>query len=165
MNIQLTPKVVTIANWFIREGIKDGTNISRVRLQKLMYFAWGEFWVFHKTHLFETDFFAWPYGPVIPDLYEEVKKANNGHPFLLTNPIDHAECELIPIETKCIKRSYTRHKDKSEWDLVKVSHMGDDYKNTVQYQIIPKDRIKARFDTVDHIYKNLGDLFSKLSQQ
>lgn len=165
MNAQLAPKVVTIANWFIKQGVKEKIPISRIRLQKLMYFAWGEFWVFYKTHLFETDFYAWKYGPVIPELYEEVKNANNNHPFLVTNPINHDECELSNREIESIARSYSKHKDKSEWDLVNLSHSGDDYKTTEQYQIIPKDRMKNRFDTVDYIYKNFGKLFSELAKQ
>lgn len=165
MNNQLTAKVVTIANWFIKQGVKENTPISRIRLQKLMYFAWGEFWVFYKTHLFETDFYAWKYGPVIPELYEEAKNANSGHSFLLTNPIDHAECELSNIEMKSISRSYSKHKDKGEWDLVNLSHRGNDYKNTEQYQIMPKDRIKERFDTIDYIYEKFGKVFSELAKQ
>ena len=65
-----------IANFFINRGMRDSVDISQMKLQKLLYFAYGLFLVRNggiKNPLFNERFEAWPYGPVIPELYHMVK--------------------------------------------------------------------------------------------
>jgi uncharacterized phage-associated protein len=65
---------IAVANAFIERALKGYLpDLDPMKLQKLMFFA-------HSWHLkiydepLVDDFFAkWPYGPVIPSLYHEVK--------------------------------------------------------------------------------------------
>ncbi len=43
--------------------------ISNPKLQKLLYFSWLEYYRQNGTPLFEEEFQAWKYGPVVPSVY------------------------------------------------------------------------------------------------
>lgn len=43
--------------------------ISNLKLQKLLYFSWLEYYRRNGTPLFEEEFEAWKYGPVVPSVY------------------------------------------------------------------------------------------------
>jgi uncharacterized phage-associated protein len=62
-----------IANYFIRRGIDEGIEISPMKLQKLMFFAYGLYYAGKGDQLFSDRFEVWPYGPVIPQLYFTLK--------------------------------------------------------------------------------------------
>lgn len=63
-----------IANAFIEKALNGQiTNLTPMKLQKLMFFA--QSWYARKTGylLFNEAFARWQYGPVIPDIYHEFK--------------------------------------------------------------------------------------------
>lgn len=64
--------------------------IDQMKLQKLVYYAHGWYMAYnHGAPLFEDDVYAWPWGPVIPQLYGEFR--NFGR-----SPIDgHRATELV----------------------------------------------------------------------
>lgn len=43
--------------------------ISNLKLQKLLYFSWLEYYRRTKQSLFDEEFQAWKYGPVVPSVY------------------------------------------------------------------------------------------------
>lgn len=43
--------------------------INNLKLQKLMFFAYVEYYKKYKKELFKDNFEAWVYGPVLPELY------------------------------------------------------------------------------------------------
>ncbi len=43
--------------------------ISNLKLQKILYFSWLEYYKRHGKPLFEEEFQAWKYGPVVPSVY------------------------------------------------------------------------------------------------
>lgn len=46
---------------------------TQLQLQKLVYFFWCRYMKKYDSYVFEDDFKAWPYGPVIDSLYEKFK--------------------------------------------------------------------------------------------
>lgn len=60
-----------IAKHFIRFANEEGSFISNLKLQKLVYYAQAWHLAIHGTPLFEEDFEAWVHGPVIPSLYQK----------------------------------------------------------------------------------------------
>ena len=62
------------ANYIIenlhKHGVRDLTNL---KLQKLLYFAYGMHLAVYEEPLFESEIQAWRLGPVIPDVYNEFK--------------------------------------------------------------------------------------------
>jgi uncharacterized phage-associated protein len=61
---------LTIADWF-RE--KSNNTLTPLQLIKLTYIAHGWCLALHEAPLIDQDVQAWQYGPVIPDLYHQIK--------------------------------------------------------------------------------------------
>jgi uncharacterized phage-associated protein len=76
-----------IANFFIQKGIKEGDPVSPMKLQKLMFFAYGLYLASKNEPLFSDRFEVWPYGPVISELYHTLKGYGS-------RPIDRPILEL-----------------------------------------------------------------------
>ena len=62
-----------VANYFLRQSRKERRNLSHLKLQKLVYIAYGWCWEILGRPLFRDRIEAWRYGPVVPDLYHEFK--------------------------------------------------------------------------------------------
>lgn len=58
-----------VANYVIEYGLKNNIAISNLKLQKLLYFIWIDYYKQTKSFLFDDSFEAWKFGPVIPDVY------------------------------------------------------------------------------------------------
>lgn len=63
-----------IANFFLDKAEEEGQPISAMKLQKLVYIAYGWYLALMGKRLFEEDIEAWQHGPVIPSLYHEFKR-------------------------------------------------------------------------------------------
>ncbi len=65
-----------IAKYFLIRAEEDGSLISPLKMQKLVYFAYVSYLLKNKgrDRLFEEKIEAWPAGPVVPSLYRELKK-------------------------------------------------------------------------------------------
>lgn len=66
--------VFTIADAFIRKGIEEGKPLTHLQVQKLCFLAQGYNLALLNTPLFNEEVKAWPYGPVIPTLYTQLKR-------------------------------------------------------------------------------------------
>lgn len=62
-----------VANYFLAQAKKERRNLSHLKLQKLVYIAYGWCWEILGRRLFKDRIEAWRYGPVVPDLYHEFK--------------------------------------------------------------------------------------------
>jgi uncharacterized phage-associated protein len=78
--------VRAVANYLLDKSDSDGITVDHMKLQKLVYIAHGWHLAVTGLPLFSNRIEAWTYGPVIPDLYGELK--NWGH-----KPISHYRIE------------------------------------------------------------------------
>lgn len=64
-------RVRFIAHFIIDYFSRSGMPISNLKLQKILYFLWIDY--FNKSHdyLFNEEFYAWQFGPVVPEIYDE----------------------------------------------------------------------------------------------
>jgi len=60
-------------NIIIRER-DTSTTLSHLKLQKLLYMLYACFLAKFNASLFSARFVAWPYGPVLTDIYDILKK-------------------------------------------------------------------------------------------
>lgn len=65
---------ITVANEFIRLGRQEGKRFTPMQLLKLVYITHGWMLGFFNKPLINENIEAWKYGPVIPDLYQAVKR-------------------------------------------------------------------------------------------
>ena len=66
---------IAVANAFIEMGLRgELSQLTPMKLQKLLFYtqSWHLFYNDGQP-LFNDDFERWPYGPVIPSIYHELK--------------------------------------------------------------------------------------------
>ncbi len=89
----------SIANSIFKIAQDSGQQLTNMQLQKLVYFAHGWHLALTGEPLLEDAVKAWNFGPVIPPLYNSLKKFGNG---VVTEPIKRKDPEtgeiLIPQE-------------------------------------------------------------------
>lgn len=62
-----------IANYFIEKAKQECKDLTHMQVQKLVYIAHGWKLAVKGEPLFYEEIYAWPYGPVIPDLFHRLK--------------------------------------------------------------------------------------------
>ena len=66
--------VTQIANQLLLYAADTGKELmTNMKLQKMLYYQQGFHLAYFGTPLFDEDFEAWMYGPVVPSVYEEYK--------------------------------------------------------------------------------------------
>lgn len=122
-----------IAKYIVKKCIDDNKPISNLQLQKILYFIQVYYLTNKNTPLFDEDFEAWQFGPVIPVVYNrysmygaEKIKGIYAEEKALEDIAEHEEFDEI----------INQKRELSPWDLVKDTH----------------DKTKAWY----YIYKNVG---------
>lgn len=105
-----------IAKYAVSRQYKTGRPISNLQLQKMLYFLQVVFASKNGSLLFPDQFEAWPYGPVIREVYVEFADCG-GFPIRREFDID------IDHQTKLfLNAGIDTLAKKSPWDLVRISH-------------------------------------------
>lgn len=68
---------VSIANYFIKNAIYEGVEMTPMKVLKLVYIAHGWHLGLMGKELITDQVEAWKYGPVIPSVYQEFKRFGN----------------------------------------------------------------------------------------
>lgn len=68
----------SVANYFIQKSFETGVPLTPMKLIKLVYIAHGWHRGYFSKNLIDDAVEAWPYGPVIPELYHKVKRYGRG---------------------------------------------------------------------------------------
>lgn len=151
--------VASAKDWAQYIMFKHDGEISPIKLQKTLYFCYA-FWAgfVHKqtlgnvefefnqpTYLFEEQFEAWTYGPVLSSVYSEFK---NGRlkPSDLSDDIKNNEllCETInDIIADAFEMSDFKLVALSHDDSCWIKHFHDDMEN--HNEIIPRDEIRDEY--------------------
>lgn len=141
----MSQKVIAVTNRLISLNKTDKYPLKKRRLNSLLYFAWGEYWIFYKEHLFEDDFDRSLRIRIIDDMIGGVLYVNKELP--------EVNYKLSEKEIESIDRTYRKHIKLDEWNLYSDNK-----------ELLPKDMIKHRFETIDYIYTNFGRLFAELAK-
>lgn len=62
---------VSVAQYVVNKCTLAQTPVTNLKLQKLLYYLWIDFYTEKKENLFNNEICAWPLGPVVPDVYDE----------------------------------------------------------------------------------------------
>jgi uncharacterized phage-associated protein len=175
--IQLVQSYQTLActNYIIENINKNNiSDLTNLKLQKLLYFAYGVHLSLFNQKLFDSKIEAWQHGPVIPEVYQEFKlfgksSINIGSRATILNDDYSGEVE-VPIINEITQENYAKslfvacasYDDKSAWDLVELLHHGDKstwkkhYNQNKKGVIIPDEDIILEFEIhMDQIATNI----------
>lgn len=108
-----------LAHYVVQYCATRSKPISNLQLQKILYFLQTVYGKNYGSLLFEDCFRAWPYGPVLPEIYKEYSSYGS-------SPIVEKYPELdmsafFPIQS-FLDSGIDFLRAKSPWDLVKLSH-------------------------------------------
>lgn len=112
-----TYDVSDVARFIVQKYIDDGNPVTNMKLQKMLYYAWVDYYREFKEHLFRDDICAWKYGPVVPKVYREYR-IYAGMPILQTK-------EPAPIDddtSRFLTEFADRHRDFTASQLVNLTH-------------------------------------------
>ncbi len=110
--------VFSVADYFIK-NIDEKFRVDNLKLNKLVYIAFGFTISLKKLTLFEEEIQAWKWGPVIPELYHHFKKGGSQN-------IDKVSDKGASIEDKFILQVLNVVKDiyegKEGLEMVELTH-------------------------------------------
>ncbi len=87
----------SIANFFLELAQQEGSPVTPMKLQKLVYYAHGWFAGHTGKPLIDETIEAWQYGPVIESLYHEFKRYGAQPIKSLATELDPADFELAVV--------------------------------------------------------------------
>lgn len=67
-------ETISIGNTILQKAFEEKVSVTPMKLQKLMYCLYKEYYKTTKKPLFGERFEAWRYGPVLPSIYIAFKK-------------------------------------------------------------------------------------------
>lgn len=129
-----------VANFIISYGTKHNDPITNLRLQKLLYFTWVDYFKTYESNLFNDFMYAWQFGPVVPSVYYEYCPYGGMPIDPITNDFPQEFDALSPILDKYLamptgKLVSMTHEPGKPWDCVYKKGKGN-------RKIIPFDLIK-----------------------
>ncbi len=142
-----------IANAFLALAKENGSTLTNMQLQKLVFFAHGWHLALKGEPLINTDVKAWNFGPVIPPLYRALKQFGNG---TVQGPITKEDSDSVPPEDPFVQSLLRRvwdvyghltggqmstltHEEGSPWDVT--------FKKK-PYEQIPDELIASHFKSL-----------------
>lgn len=69
---------LAIANYFIKKSLESGTEMTSMKLIKLVYISHGWYLALSGEPLLAEGIQAWKYGPVVSSVYQETKRYGTG---------------------------------------------------------------------------------------
>ena len=143
-----------VANFYIDLSNKDkfDDGITNMRINKLLYFAQGHYLLRTGFPLFDEDFYAWDFGPVIPKIYQKYSHLQNSRITFTDKSYDFKLFDTVELNVLIdVSMEYGKY---STSELVKMTH-ADISPWRAAYdsksQKISKDEIKNHFNLVGEI--------------
>ena len=138
-----------IAKYVIEGSKKTEGCITNLKLQKLLYYIQGYTLKETREHAFDDDIVNWAYGPVIQDVYyrycpyvsDAIDENYEDDPELLKFQKNKEFKDLRQIIDSVLRNA----KDNGAFELVRMSHSEDPWKNTKQNEIISQNEIYDYF--------------------
>ena len=123
-------RAAEVANEFLSLAAKDPqyTSVDQMKLQKLVYYAHAWWLGIKGQELFPEDIEAWPWGPVIRDIYYQTAKFRMQPVTTLVSALDDTGNWIAPVlpdgaEKEHVKAVWETHKNFSGIQLSNSTHM------------------------------------------
>lgn len=134
-----------IAKYVLYKCISDKLPISNLQLQKILYYIQRYFLQNMKRALFKEEIEAWPFGPVVRDVYYQYC----GYGALQIKDVEKPNIILTDSEKRAIDNIIAEKRSVTPWELVEDTHQQGHawdmvYKDGLGYKdVIPKEVIVA----------------------
>ena len=149
--IQQANSVFAVADVFNDKALGESKCMTPLKLIKLCYIAYGFYLGYGKGRLFQEKIEAWKYGPVIPELYRNLRKYRGES---IKEPL---RCNSVPLDggkTQFVQNVWEAYKKFSGLDLTNLTHQEgtpwrEVYDKTIRFSAtIPDNSIKKYYERV-----------------
>lgn len=110
---------IDIANYIILYAMDNGSPVTNLKLQKLLYFVQGAMLVLTEEPAFNEEIVAWQYGPVVPSVYFMYASYGATPIFIET---DNKSCGIPEEQRNIIDIVLTQLMPYSARQLVELTH-------------------------------------------
>ena len=135
-------KAEEIAKFIVSHCWNEGVPVSHLEMQKILYFIQRDYLRQYNRPLFNEDFEAWQYGPVVPAAY-------NRFSMFVAYPIRRTyNISLSSEDETFIRDRIPEYRRKSPWEMVEDTHKpGSAWDRTWKagkgyHQVIPQELIR-----------------------
>lgn len=139
------PSSLEVAQKFLELAWDEHRELTNMQLQKLVFFAHGIHLGAFGQPLIDEPVRAWDFGPVIPVLYEELRRYGRGN---VTEDLINRDPGFDDegTEMDAIRTTWETYRNSSAWTLSQISHLeGSPWEqvwNERRYALIPNDIIE-----------------------
>lgn len=134
-----------VAKYIVDYCMKNHSPVTNLKLQKILYYLWIDYYKEKKEYLFGNSIIAWPLGPVVIDVYAEFC-AYGGFPIRKQysdlqidkedqHLLDSTLAKLLPYSAhKLVDLSHAKGKP---WDKIFLNGTGRDH--PIPFEMIIED--------------------------
>lgn len=112
-------KGLDLAKYVVNFMCKRNTPVSNLQLQKILYYINGRYYQRYNTFLIEDKFLAYPYGPVLRNVYNEFKRYGSSS---IIEEHDTPLCPEAQPHEQTVQEDIVHYSEISIFELVKASH-------------------------------------------
>ena len=140
--------VLDVADFIILASGKE-SDMTQLKLQKMLYFAQGTHLARTGEPLFDDPILAWKYGPVVESVYNDFRHFDS-QPVEIAEE-DNFDISAIAQEDQALLSSvYETFGQYSAWKLCEMTHAEAPWKDTWKTTpntggVIPREKIKEYF--------------------
>lgn len=158
--IHSSKKLASIANFWMAKWNSETTDIPEttvMKIIKLTYIAHGYMLAIFKTDLYKENTLAWKYGPVIPELYKDLRNYGSKqvkHPICAFGFVEEGKYDVVPLnydfsedEQEILNLVWHKYKHLDAMDLSALTHQKNTpWDLTKENDRIPKELIKKHYE-------------------
>lgn len=137
--------IQAIADYIVRKCENQGTPITNLRLQQLLYILQKRYLKTANTPAFNNDIEARPFGPCVPEIYYQYCHfgAMSIELTIFGQESSENNCGLNPKLIDCIDKIIQDHVSKEIWDMAKITQKSAYKKAYAQYKHDEKQRLQS----------------------
>lgn len=105
-----------IADYILYYANEHGKSVTNLKLQKLLYFLWIEYFKATGQYLFKDKMYAWKLGPVVPEIYRKYCMYGG------FGIMEEGEDSITESDKTCLDNLLSKLIDTDAFDLVEKTH-------------------------------------------
>ena len=121
-----TIPVQAVCNTILMKSFEEKITVTQMKLQKLLYFVFKDYLQKTDEALFSEQFETWPYGPVLPSVYNEFSSFGSDRITKLAKNADGSativSSEGAPSVMESINLIWSKYKRQNGIQLSNITH-------------------------------------------
>ena len=140
-------KIISLVNTILVLCNNKDIVVRQMKLQKLLYFSVGIYSCTNDDWPMEYDFQAWPFGPVVPIIYNSFK-SNGSRP--INSLLEPWDSKIASSVLDAVEETISEYGWYGDFTLSKITHIADapwqeTIKNKGMNEVIERDIIREYF--------------------